>query len=75
MLMYGSVQYIDTAGGARTAADRMCAVAWYDISSKADRGDIFIVHDQTSSYRTSLALVAITDWWHRTTRALVSINL
>ncbi len=27
----------------RTAADRMCAVAWYnDISSKADRGDIFI---------------------------------
>ncbi len=30
-------------GGARTAADRMCAVARYnDISSKADRGDIFI---------------------------------
>ncbi len=31
----------------RTAADRMCAVArYYDISSKADRGDILIVHDQ-----------------------------
>ncbi len=30
-------------GGARTAADRMCTVArYYDISSKADRGDIFI---------------------------------
>ncbi len=30
-------------GGARTAAERMCAVARYnDISSKADRGDIFI---------------------------------
>ncbi len=30
-------------GGARPAADRMCAVARYnDISSKADRGDIFI---------------------------------
>ncbi len=29
--------------GARTAADRMCAVAWNnDISSKADCGDIFI---------------------------------
>ncbi len=29
--------------GTRTAADRMCAVARYnDISSKADRGDIFI---------------------------------
>ncbi len=37
-----TVQYIDTAV-ARTAADRMCAVARYnDISSKADRGDIFI---------------------------------
>ncbi len=33
----------------------MCAVArYYDISSKADRGDIFIVHDQKSSYRTPL---------------------
>ncbi len=31
----------------------MCAVAqYYDISPKADRGDIFIVHDQKSSYRT-----------------------
>ncbi len=41
--------------GARTAADRMWAVArYYDISSKADRGDIFIVHDQKSSYRTPL---------------------
>ncbi len=30
-----------------TAADQMCAVARYnDISSKADRGEIFIVHDQ-----------------------------
>ncbi len=33
----------------------MCAVAQYnDISSKADRGDIFIIHDQKSSYRTPL---------------------
>ncbi len=39
----GTVQYIDTASGARTAGDIMCAVARYnDISSKADRGDIFI---------------------------------
>ncbi len=27
---------------------------YYDISSKADRGDIFIIHDQKSTYRTSL---------------------
>ncbi|XDV45356.1 hypothetical protein PO909_013470 [Leuciscus waleckii] len=27
---------------------------FYDISSKADRGDILIVHDQKSSYRTPL---------------------
>ncbi len=46
---------IHTDGGARTAADKMCAVArYYDISSKADRGDIFIIHDQKSSYRTPL---------------------
>ncbi len=33
----------------------MCAVArYYEISSNADRGDIFIVHDQKSSYRTPL---------------------
>ncbi len=32
----------------------MCAVERYDISSKADRGDIFIVQDQKSSYRTPL---------------------
>ncbi len=30
---------------------RVC-VRYYDISSKVDRGDIFIVHDQKSSYRT-----------------------
>ncbi len=43
-------------GGARTVTDRMCAVArYYDISSKADCGDIFIIHDQKSSYRTPLA--------------------
>ncbi len=42
-------------GGASTVTDRMCAVArYYDISSKADRGDIFIIHDQKSSYRTPL---------------------
>ncbi len=42
-------------GDARTATERMCAVArYYDISSKADRGDIFIIHDQKSSYRTPL---------------------
>ncbi len=46
----------------RRAADRMCAVAWYnDIFSKADRGDICIVHDQTCSYRTLLSLADITD--------------
>ncbi len=39
----GAVQYIDTAGGTRTEADRMCAVARYnDISSNAYHGDIFI---------------------------------
>ncbi len=44
-------------GGAGTATERMCAVAgYYDISSKADRGDIFIVHDQKSAYRTPLEL-------------------
>ncbi len=42
-------------GGARTVPDRMWAVArYYDISSKPDRGDIFIVHDQKSSYRKPL---------------------
>ncbi len=30
---------------------RVCA-RYYDISSKGDRGDIFIVHDQKSSYCT-----------------------
>ncbi len=41
-----------TDSGARTAADRMCDVArFYNISPKADHGDIFIVHDQKSSYR------------------------
>ncbi len=55
MLLCGAVHYIDTAGGARTAADRMCAVARYNnISSKADPGDIFIVHDEKSSYDTPL---------------------
>ncbi len=50
----GVVQYIQTAG-TRTATERMCAVAlYYTISSKADRGDIFIVHDQKSLYRTPL---------------------
>ncbi len=42
-------------GGASTVTDRMCAVGrYYDIYSKADRGDIFIIHDQKSSYRTPL---------------------
>ncbi len=42
-------------GGARTVIDRMRTVArYYDISSKADRGDIFIVHEQKSSNRTPL---------------------
>jgi len=46
---------VHTDGGVRTAADKMCAVArYYDISSKADRGDIFTIHDQKSSYRTPL---------------------
>ncbi len=55
MLLCSAVHYIDTADGARTAADRMCAVARYNnISLKADCGDIFIVHDQKSSYRTPL---------------------
>ncbi len=39
-MLCGAVQY--TAGGTRTAAERICAVARYnDISSKADHGDIF----------------------------------
>ncbi|XP_058654683.1 uncharacterized protein ccdc142 isoform X4 [Onychostoma macrolepis] len=42
----------------------MCAVArYYDISSKADRGDIFIVHDQKSSYRTPLGSRNKTSWY------------
>ncbi len=42
-------------GDARTATERMWAIAqYYNIFSKADRGDIFIVHDQKSSYRTPL---------------------
>ncbi len=42
-------------GEARTVTDRMCAVArYYDISSKADCGEIFIVRDQKPSYRTHL---------------------
>ncbi len=46
---------VHTDGGARSATDQMCAVArYYDISSKADRGDIFMIHDQKSSYRTPL---------------------
>ncbi len=53
MWMY--VALYSTYRGARTAADKMCAVAQnYNISSKADRGDIFIIHDQKSSYRTPL---------------------
>ncbi len=37
-----SSKYLLT-GGARTAPERMCAVArYYDISSKADRGDILL---------------------------------
>ncbi len=39
--------------GGRSVAERMCAVARYhDISPKVDCGDIFIIHDQKSSYRT-----------------------
>ncbi len=41
--------------GTRTVTDRRFAVArYYDISPKADRGDIFIVHNQKSSYHTPL---------------------
>ncbi len=43
---------VHTDGGARTAADKMHDVAQY--LSKVDRGDIFIVHGQKSSYRTHL---------------------
>ncbi len=51
---------VHTNGGARTAVDKMRAVArYYDISSKADRGDIFIVHDQKSSYHTHLCSMYI----------------
>ncbi len=47
-----AVHYIETEAP-RTVTDTMCAVArYYHISSKADRGDIFI--DQISSYRTPL---------------------
>ncbi len=46
MWMYVAL-YIDTE--ASTLA------RYYDISSKADHGDIFIVHDQKSSYCTPLA--------------------
>ncbi len=48
------VHYIETEA-LRIVTDRMCAVARnYGIFSKADRGDIFIVHDQKSSYCTPL---------------------
>ncbi len=42
----------------RTAADRMCAVAqYYNIYSKADRGDILIIHDQKSSSLINLTKI------------------
>ncbi len=44
-------------GGARTVTERMCAVGrYYDISSKADLGDIFIVlsHTPTLMYVPNL---------------------
>ncbi len=45
-------------GGTRTVTERMFTVAqYYDISPKADRGDISIVHDQKSSYHAPLV-------WH-----------
>ncbi len=51
MNVCGVVQCIETV-------HRICAVArYYGISSKADHGDIFIVHDQKSSYRTPLHLM------------------
>ncbi len=50
MNLCGVVQYIDTAAPELQLIE--CAL--YAISSKADRGDIFIVHDQKSSYRTPL---------------------
>ncbi len=50
MWMY--VALYSTYSGARTAADKMHDVARY--LSKVDRGDIFIVHGQKSSYRTHL---------------------
>ncbi len=54
MWMY-VVLYSTYRRGARTAADKMCVVArYYDISSKADRRDIFIIHDQKSPCRTPL---------------------
>ncbi len=56
MCMYVAL-YIEVEAS-RTAADRMFAVArYYDISSKADRGDIFIIHNQKSSYRTLVITV------------------
>ncbi len=49
-------------GGSRTVPDRMCTLAqYYDISSKADHGDIFIIHDQKSSYRTPLVRSELID--------------
>lgn len=40
---------------ARTATDRICTVArYYDQSSKADGGDIIIVHNLQSRYHTPL---------------------
>ncbi len=53
----GVVQYIDTAAQELQLIE--CAL--YTISSKADRGDIFIVHDQKSSYRTPLPSAEIAD--------------
>ncbi len=62
MNLCGVVQYIDTA----VPELQLIECALYAISSKADRGDIFIVHDQKSSYRTPLPSAEIADRGHRT---------
>ncbi len=68
---------VHTDGSARTATERMWAVArYYDISSKADRGDIFIIHDQKLSYRTPLIvyLVGLGDISHAIVMRISSLK-
>ncbi len=62
-------------GGARTTADRMCAVAWYNgISSKADRGEIFIRAAADQMGALSRMLLKKKWMWHDIRRPILGIR-